>query len=458
MSTAIDSNCAVKTVKKHEIYSFIFLFSLLLCVDSVSANSSAFFNQGQRHNESMVHENLLKVNIFYYKDFPYRQRYANHKIKGCIKRPAEGIVRCKEFISLIRPENKVNNWFHLQHEKGYLPLTPKEFGITNIQGHINKVTPADISSVNNKIDKVSSPYVPATGIFIRHVSDVREYTFKNIKTNVVFSVKVTPEHPVYSVNRQAFVPVSQLLPEDQLLSENGQKIQLICQYGIKKDCSTYFNKGEITAVYNIEVEQRHTYFVQDEKILVHNACKSEVKDIDKSEWPIDLISTEPVDPKKSVALVVMDEEGNILLEVPESQRYTLESLRDYVRIRHPSSVNHDGMYVAPQSRRVIYGIADHKNNVTHFDYINSVSLDSKGELKVENFSSERIEYGFDSFREVGYLKSKYQGQLDRLEEDDDDDGIFMGLFLAGNGAALAGLTVLSGVGLYYVFTHDSPGM
>ena len=434
--------------------SFIFLFSLSLCMNSYPADSSIHFNQGRQYNKSVVSENLLKVNIFYYKDFPYRQRYANHKIKGCIKMPAEGIVRCKEFISLMRPENKVNNWFYLQHEKGYLPLTLKEFGITNVQGHINKVTPADISSVNNKIDQVNSPYVPATGIFIRHVSDVREYTFKNIKTNIVFSVKVTPEHPIYSVNRQAFVPVSQLLPEDHLLSENGQKIQLICQYGIKKDCSTYFNKGEITAVYNIEVEQRHTYFVQDEKMLVHNACKSEVKDIDKSKWPIDVISAEPVDPEKSVALVVMDEEGNILLEAPGSQRYALESLRDYVQISHSSSVNHDGMYIAPQSRRVIYGIADHKNSVIHFDYIHGISLDSEGELKAENFSLESIQYSFDSFKEGGYLERKYQEQSDVTAEE--EDRILIGASLLGNAvavAALVGLAGLTGLGMlgWYTF-------
>ena len=401
----------------------------------------------------MVHENLQQVNIFYHKNFPYRQRYANHKIKDCIKMPARGIVRCKEFMFLIRPENKVNNWLRIQHEKGYLPLTLVESGATNVQGYINQVTPAGFSSVNKKIDKVHSPYVPATGIFIRHVPDVRQYTFKNMKTNIVFSVKATREHPIYSVNRQAFVPISQLSPEDQLLSENGQKIQLICQYGIKKDCSAYFNKGEITAVYNIEVGQRHTYFIQDEKILVHNTCESEDKGIDKKEWPVDSFSLQPVNPKKSVALVVMDAEGNILLEVPDSQRYTLESLRSYVRIRHPSSVNHDGMYIAPQSRKAIYGIADHKNNVIHFDYMNSVSLDSKGELKVEGLSSDRIKYSFESFKERGYLERQYQRRLDVKAEE--NDGILIGVLSLWGVASFGGFVASVVLGIYGIFSPES---
>ena len=393
--------------------SFIFLFSLFLCMNSYPADSSIHFNQGRQYNKSVISENLLKVNIFYYKDFPYRQRYADHKIKGCIKRPAEGIVRCKEFISLIRPENKVNNWLRLQHEKGYLPLTLKEFGITNIQGHINKVTPADISSVNNKIDKVSSPYVPATGIFIRHVPDVREYTFKNIKTNVIFSVKVTPEHPVYSVNRQAFVPVSQLLPEDQLLSENGQKIQLLCRQGVKKYCGAPFNnEGGITSVYNIEASQRHTYFVQSEKLLVHN-CNYGTHDEDPGQdigEKVDIL-------KNRVRFVVKgssggDDRGAFLSE----KEYTLEKAMEYRnRIRRM----HNTPYVrvrAGDERMKLVAVMDYQGSVAPYSRLEDLSLQDgkltkdflmvKEKLDDFNFTKEILTQGVVNM--AYHIKNKWK--------------------------------------------------
>ena len=272
----IGSICFLMQVKKNVIQSLVYVFFCLLCTNVNAATSSVSFFHGQLHNNPVVAENMLKVDIFYYRDFPYSQRYAHQEIKDCIKIPARGIVRCKEFISLVRSESQVNDWLHSQYEKGYLPLTMKSFGVTNTRGHINKAAPAGFLSVNKKMDNLKTPYVPATGIFIRHAIDVRQYTFKNLKTNMVFSVKATPEHPVYSASRHVFVPVSQLFPEDILLAANGEKIQLLCRHGInqgiKNGCSVPVNKGGITRVYNIEVSQRHTYFVQSEKLLVHNHC------------------------------------------------------------------------------------------------------------------------------------------------------------------------------------------
>ena len=405
---------------------FIFLFSLSLCMNSCPVDSSVYFNQGWQYNESVIYENLLKVSIFYYRDFPYRHGYLNQQIKGCIKIPEEGIVRCKELIALIRPGSKVNNWLRIQHEKGYLPLTLKEFGVTKVQGHINKVMPAGFSSFNKQTDGAGSRYVPATGIFMRHALDVKKYTFKNVKTNVIFSVQATREHPVYSVSRQAFVPVSKLLPEDKLLSENGQKIQLLCRQGVKNGCGVSFNQGRISVVYNIEVSQRHTYFIQGEKMLVHNDCKKVAETngagVDKGrvQGPVDTVSNEYADPEMSVSLVVMDDEGIIQEEDPSSQRFALSSLAEYTR-NGTLSRSVDGSYVSPSTDNVIYGIADHKKNVVHFDYINNVLLDSKGELKTIKFSLKDIKYSLDDFKERGYRDKNYLGKVIT-------GGVYAGLF------------------------------
>ena len=259
-------------LKKYMRYGLVYLFFLLLCFNINAASLSVPAAEGKQYN--ITDKNLLKVDIFYYRNFPYRKSYANQEIKNCIKMPSAGIVHCKEFISLIRSKNTVNNWLRRSVKGNCFNLPSKEFGVKHTLGCISKITPIDFLSADKKINSTDSFSVAATGLFIRHVLDVRKYTFKNVGTHMVFSVKATPEHPVYSVSRHTFVPVSQLLPEDVLLSENGNKIHLLCRHGInqgiKNGCGIPVNKGGITSVYNLEAGYRHTYFVQNENLLVHN--------------------------------------------------------------------------------------------------------------------------------------------------------------------------------------------
>ena len=267
----IDNTYLMIKVKKHAIQSLAYLLYFFLCINISTATSSVSFPHEQQHNPAS--KNMLKVDVFYYKDFPYRQRYAHHEINGCIKMPATGIVRCREVISQLIKEGTMRKLLRIQNKNGYLPLTMKEFGVIDAQAHIGKVTPVKFPPINKKSATANSYYEPITKIFIRHVLHVKRYTFKNLETNVIFTVKATPGHPVYSASRQKFIPVSKLSSKDHLLSENGQKIQLLCQQGIKKDCGLPFNQGGITSVYNVEVSQRHTYFIQSERLLVHNGCE-----------------------------------------------------------------------------------------------------------------------------------------------------------------------------------------
>ena len=259
-------------LKKHIRFIPVYLFSLCLCLNINAAGFSVTSYEGKQ--DGMADKNIFKVDVLYYKNFPYRKSYANKEIKNCIKMPSAGIVHCKEFISLIRSKNTVSHWLRSPVKGSCFNLPSKEFGVNHTLGCISKITPIDFLSVDKKVNAGNSFFVPVTGLFIRHVSYVRQYTFKNVKTNIVFSVKATPEHPVYSVSRHVFVPVSKLLPEDVLLAADGEKIQLLCRHGInqgiKNSCSIPVNKGEITSVYNIETNHRHTYFVQDGRLLVHN--------------------------------------------------------------------------------------------------------------------------------------------------------------------------------------------
>ena len=269
ITNLITNNGLINTSKKYSSRFLIFFLSASLCGNSNAIASSAPFSPVQRH-AAPPGAARLKVDIFYYRDFPYRQNDVNQKTEGCINIPASGIVRCKELISLLRSEGTVSNWLGIQKEKGYLALT-QEPG--EARAHISKVTPLvfpEVNPINKNTDLAASPYAQVTGLFIRHVLNVRRYTFKNLATNTVFFVKATPEHPVYSVNRHAFIAISALLPEENLLSSAGDRIRLLCPQGIKNSCGTIADRGKITRVYNIETSQRHTYFVQGEKLLVHN--------------------------------------------------------------------------------------------------------------------------------------------------------------------------------------------
>ena len=398
-------------IKKRVMRSIVYLLSSLLCTNINAATSSVSFFHGQLHNNPVVAENMLKVDIFYYRDFPYRQRYTHQEIKDCIKIPARGIVRCKESISLIRPENQVNSWLHSQYEKGYLPLTMKSFGVKNTAGYMNKVTPVGFLSASKKMDNLKSQYVPATGLFIRHVLDVREYTFKNIKTNVIFSVKATPEHPVYSANRRGFIPIAQLSTEDQLLSDNGEKIQLLCRndinnginHGIKKGCGIPYNQGRITRVYNIETSWRHTYFVQGEKLLVHN-CNSmaQIKKPDEydegfSEDFKELDDTIAGDEDK-VHLVLTRREGGAKGEwsnIRSKNRYTLEEVRalqaDFEKSRNvPYGI---GTIEGEVEEGGVLGIMDSRERIGAYSNLKTLSL-RNGMLMNK---SEPVTATFDNF-------------------------------------------------------------
>ena len=399
--------------------SLVYLLSFLLCINVNAATSSISFFHGQQHSNSLASKSLLKVDVFYYRDFPYRQHYAHRGMNGCIKMPAAGIVRCKEIISLLREENTINNWLRIQNKKGYLPLTMKASGITNTVGHISKITPVGFSSVNKKTADVNSPYRPATGIFIRHVTDVRQYTFKNIKTNVVFSVKATPEHPVYSVNRQAFIPVSHLSTEDYMLSEDGQKIHLICPQGLKNSCGVSFNKGGITSVYNVETSQRHTYFVQSEKLLVHN-CDNNMRKVsmghdtgEKADVPK---SSQNERPDKGKVLLVISE-SNIKyngVTFLTGEEYTVREVigfRSKVRSENISLYSRVGCFHGKTGvkKMKVLAVMDYEGSVAPYSSLDHLSLDH-GKLmndfepvteKLNNFNFGK-EIRTQNIKTVGY--------------------------------------------------------
>lgn len=80
----------------------------------------------------------------------------------------------------------------------------------------------------------------------------------------------TPEHPFWSLDANAWVPLGELEPGDRLLFAGGEAAEVV---------STTLEQLSETAVYNFEVASWHTYFVFAEEgvhaVWAHNACGPE---------------------------------------------------------------------------------------------------------------------------------------------------------------------------------------
>ena len=403
----------------------VFLIILSLCVNLNATVTFTGLPLIQGHHASENTTDLLKVDMVYYKDFPYKKSYANQRFKNCIVFSEAGVVRCRQQVALLRPAKIVEGWLHTQNKKGYLPFALKKYGIMDVKAYITEIVPAESIHNNKNSSTLQSSYVPATGIFIRHVLDVSQYTFKNQEKNITFFIKATPDHPVYAVNRQAFISISQLSPEDTLLSAKGEKIKLVCPDKVKGGCGTVFNRGKITSVYNIETSQRHTYFVQSENMLVHN-CGGEAA-VEKQPDITDTILNEEIPYKKSVALIVKDTEGNPVVD--DDNRYMLETI---IRLSKSDS---DARFKSFYTRRPILGISDHAGYVADYGKASSLRLNKDGRLMVSRWFQKK-KLVMDTAETARYSDAASDPQTDVM---------FPGSFF---GAIVMGVSVLTGLGIY----------
>ena len=98
-------------------------------------------------------------------------------------------------------------------------------------------------------------------------------TMKHFATNVLNltiagldePLGVTTTHPIWSEDRQAFVPAGQLVAGENLRQADGKSIQLT---------RITPKRGPPEVVYNLEVDGEHVYHVADRGLLIHNSCPS----------------------------------------------------------------------------------------------------------------------------------------------------------------------------------------
>ena len=121
----------------------------------------------------------------------------------------------------------------------------------------------------NEEGKVDRPVITT---YKRIANEISDYTFSNGQI-----ISCTPNHPFYSSDRQAYLPVGELTFGEVVQTSGDREIKFI---GGKAR-----EKGE--HVYNFEVWREHNYYVgfegSGEYVLVHNNCFNLVKNFLKKE-------------------------------------------------------------------------------------------------------------------------------------------------------------------------------
>ena len=261
------------------------LFYIFLFLIPITVHSLLFAHNNPLSYEVFpVNRGIWKeVHIVYNQDFPYKQNYSKQNIKGCKKTYISPVsnnktetkktipaLRCVEHIKLLRPDKIVRQWFKIQNKKHFFPLTLSTFNFVNIHAQITGIYP--VKSGNQQHFSHNGQTKIVIGQFKRHTINIKKYTFKNMTTGKTTTVNATPEHPVYVKNRAAFIPVDLLLSTDYLLSNAGHEIRLICPENRIQHCGTSLHNNIPLPVYNLEIDNNHTYFVSDIRLLVHNIC------------------------------------------------------------------------------------------------------------------------------------------------------------------------------------------
>ena len=224
---------------------------------------------------------LKEIDHAYYQYFPCHGLNCHRSVKGCrlIYRSAVSesvshwFFQCTATMQFLRPVEAVKRW-QIEKRGGELSTKVKNLSLSSVQSRIAAISKTTADSALLPLAGQSQSMV--TGKFRRYVSDVRQYTFRTIKTGVISKVNSTPGHLFYVKSRQGFVPVTDVASRDKLITASGEQVVLLCHPGQKKHCGVPINSGLPVPVFNFEVYRRHVYFVGDTAVTVHNLCGNDL--------------------------------------------------------------------------------------------------------------------------------------------------------------------------------------
>ncbi len=195
--------------------------------------------------------------------------------------------------SLVEIEaNRPKKWFEEQGltEVGNSTfLIMEEFGVFG-NAELLELKPTDIDTRTFQLNESGKVDRPVITTFRRVAQEISDYTFNNGQT-----ISCTPNHPFYSSDRQAYLPVGELT--------FGEAVQTASEREVKFIGGKSRKKGE--HVYNFEVWREHNYYVgsirSSEFLLVHNLCFKEIRQYidDIEDFHPDLLKAEVNDWWKS---------------------------------------------------------------------------------------------------------------------------------------------------------------
>ena len=338
-------------IKKYycKIQKKTLLLSFAPFLISCGLSFSLFASMPGENSHLVTSEKLKGVDFVYYQYFPCHGLNCHRHVKGCrvVYRsaisdlPGHRFFQCTATMQFLRPVEAVKKW---QMPDGRLPISTKKSSISNMYSRMKAIRETADNRVLLPLPEQSQNRV--TGTFKRYVLDVRQYTFKTIKTGVISKVNATPEHLFYVMDRHRFMPVTDISSRDRLITASGERVQLLCHPGQKKHCGAPLNRGLPAAVFNFEVNRRHVYFIGNTAVMVHNMCgKDNQKDMKKkgeitlkdveaynasySGTPggelYDPIARQEIPREKALRAVLMDYWGNIIIE-PDGAVYSLDTL------------------------------------------------------------------------------------------------------------------------------------
>jgi hypothetical protein len=130
----------------------------------------------------------------------------------------------------------------------------------------NDLRESSIERVSTPVSQVGTkPVAARVSALLR-----REVTALVTLTTKAGVLVTTPEHP-FAVVGKGWVAADKLSRGDRVRDAKGQPIALV---------DVQRTQSAKTAVYNLEVERTHTYFVGGDALLVHNTCSRGPKTID----------------------------------------------------------------------------------------------------------------------------------------------------------------------------------
>ena len=254
---------------------------IIIMLQSVTATSL------HRHKSPAMTESWSEIEMVYYRYFPNAGIHHYKSAGECtllykrIKKDAlkmPDVLRCTEHIKLLMPTSAINTWKQKKKkQQSYINLNNSE----KAENHKNTTDTRIVSirpiTVNSQNPFTSKGTNMVTGLFVQHAISVRKYTFKEVTTGKISTINATTNHPFYVRNRSTFIPIETVTDSDNLITETGQSVRLICSENRKDHCGIPYGDGQPQPVYNLQIAHRHTYFVgKKHKILVHNCTEAKV--------------------------------------------------------------------------------------------------------------------------------------------------------------------------------------